>query len=75
VLGPAPFWEPITSWIHGRTTRARAVAALADRIRAWIKRLESSRAHPADEPLDTSPGHAALFEPDRPLSARLFGGH
>jgi hypothetical protein len=42
VLGPAPFWEPVTSWMVGRSTRARAVAAVAERFGSWVSRLESS---------------------------------
>jgi len=42
VLGPAPFWEPVSSWMVGRTTRSRAVAAVAERFGGWIDRLESS---------------------------------
>ena len=40
VLGPAPFWEPVATWMIGRTTRARAVAAVAEQFRSWVDRLE-----------------------------------
>ena len=42
VLGPAPFWEPVTSWMVGRSTRARAVAAVAEQFGSWISRLDAS---------------------------------
>jgi myo-inositol catabolism protein IolC len=43
VLGPAPFWQPVESWMLGRTTRARAVAAVAEQFRTWVTRLDESR--------------------------------
>ena len=43
VLGPAPFWEHVVKWMMGRTTRARAVAAVAEEFRGWVGRLEATR--------------------------------
>jgi hypothetical protein len=44
VLGPAPFWEPAIAWMTGRSTRARAIAAIAEQFQSWIDRLEAARA-------------------------------
>jgi myo-inositol catabolism protein IolC len=41
VLGPAPFWEPVASWMVGRSTRARAVAAVTEQFQTWVSRLEA----------------------------------
>lgn len=43
VLGPAPFWEPVATWMMGRTTRSRAVAGVAEQFRSWVDRLEATR--------------------------------
>jgi hypothetical protein len=46
VLGPAPFWEPAVAWMMGRTTRSRAVAAVAEQFRSWVDRLAAACALP-----------------------------
>jgi hypothetical protein len=62
VLGPAPFWEPVTSWIHERTRRARGVAAVAEQFRAWVTRLEAGRTRFVQKQERPSPEYTVTFE-------------
>jgi myo-inositol catabolism protein IolC len=75
VLGPAPFWEPVTSWMHGRTTRARAVAAVAEQFRSWVTRLEASRTCVHQEAQCFPADGAAVAGPINTSPFRLFGRH